>query len=115
MTAGNKSQYIVDVKFMNYLLQAIPNDIYNSVDACKNAKEMWQRIKRLMFGSDVTIQFEPHGLESKAKKAAKNHDLLALLVQSNASASQSHANSSYSPQPYYVTHPSSVVDYEDEH
>nr|GEX09949.1 hypothetical protein [Tanacetum cinerariifolium] len=24
------------------------------VDACKNAKEMWERIKRLMFGSDVT-------------------------------------------------------------
>ncbi|GJY21837.1 hypothetical protein Tco_0394403, partial [Tanacetum coccineum] len=34
---------------------------------------------------------------------------------SNASSSQSHANSTYSPQPYYVTHPSSVVDYEDEY
>ncbi|GJZ31770.1 hypothetical protein Tco_0576817 [Tanacetum coccineum] len=39
---------------MNYLLQAIPNDIYNSMDACKNSKEMWQRIKRLMFGFEVT-------------------------------------------------------------
>ncbi|GKB72111.1 retrovirus-related pol polyprotein from transposon TNT 1-94 [Tanacetum coccineum] len=201
MTTTNKSQYIADVKVMNYLLQAIPNDIYNSVDACKNAKEMWERIKRLMFGSDVTshvrhsrlmdefdkfaakegellesvyerlttlvnimdrnnvrpilvsintkflnclqpewskyvtmvrhnqtrdtvsydvlydslVQFEPHVLASKAKKAAKNHDPLALLVHSNASSSQSHANSSYSPQPYYVTHPSSVVDYEDEY
>ncbi|GKB86653.1 hypothetical protein Tco_0958925 [Tanacetum coccineum] len=52
---------------------------------------------------------------SKAKKASKNHDPLALLVHSNASSSQSHANSSYSPQPYYVTHPSLVVDYEDEY
>ncbi|GKC94336.1 hypothetical protein Tco_1159778 [Tanacetum coccineum] len=40
MTEGNKKQYIADVKVMNYLLQAIPNDIYNSVDACKNAKDM---------------------------------------------------------------------------
>ncbi|GJY72766.1 hypothetical protein Tco_0477197 [Tanacetum coccineum] len=64
---------------------------------------------------DSLLQFEPHVLASKAKKAAKNHDPLALLVQSNASSSQSHANSSYSPQPYYVTHPSSVVDYEDEY
>ncbi|GJU50005.1 hypothetical protein Tco_1219560 [Tanacetum coccineum] len=40
MTKINKKQYIVDVRVMNYLLQAIPNDIYNSVDACKNAKEM---------------------------------------------------------------------------
>ncbi|GJT27813.1 hypothetical protein Tco_0908088 [Tanacetum coccineum] len=54
MTTANKSQYIADVKVMIYLLQTIPNDIYNSVDACKNAKEMWERIKRLMFGSDVT-------------------------------------------------------------
>ncbi|GJY51210.1 hypothetical protein Tco_0442057 [Tanacetum coccineum] len=173
MTKGNKKQYIADVKVMNYLLQAIPNDIYNLVDACKNAKEMWKRIKRLMFGSDVTshvrhsrlmdefdkfeakegesleyvyerlimlskyvtivrhnqtgetvsydmlydslVQFEPHVLASKAKKAAKNHDLLALIAHSNASSSQSHANSSYSPQPYYVTHPSLVVDYEDEY
>ncbi|GKB53326.1 hypothetical protein Tco_0904079 [Tanacetum coccineum] len=167
MTEGNKKQYIADVKVMNYLLQAIPNDIYNSVDGCKNAKDMWEQIKRLMFGSDVTslvrhsrlmdefdkfttkegellesvyerlttlvnimdhnnvlsydvlydslIQFELHVLASKAKKAAKNHDPLALLAHSNASSSQSHANSSYSPQPYYVTHPSSVVDYEDEY
>ncbi|GKE05730.1 retrovirus-related pol polyprotein from transposon TNT 1-94 [Tanacetum coccineum] len=64
---------------------------------------------------DSLVQFEPHVLASKAKKAAENHDPLALLVHSNASSSQSHANSSYSPQPYYVTHPSSAVDYEDEY
>ncbi|GJY18828.1 hypothetical protein Tco_0669255 [Tanacetum coccineum] len=176
MTEGNKKKYIADVRVMNYLLKAIPNDIYNSVDACKNVKDMWERIKRLMFGSDVTIhvrhsrlmdefdnnnvrhilvsintkflnclqpewskyvtmvhhnqtrdavsydvlhdsliQFEPHVLASKKTKAAKNHDPLAFLAHSNASSSQSHANSSYSTQPYYVTHPSSVVDYEDEY
>ncbi|GJR98700.1 hypothetical protein Tco_0270874 [Tanacetum coccineum] len=64
---------------------------------------------------DSLVQFEPHALVSKAKKAAKNQDPLALIAYSNASSSQSHANSSYSPQPYYVTHPSSVVDYEDEY
>ncbi|GJV35480.1 hypothetical protein Tco_1407957 [Tanacetum coccineum] len=64
---------------------------------------------------DSLVQFEPHVLASKARKATKNHDPLALIAQSNASSSQSHATSSYSPQPYYVTHPSSVVDYEDEY
>ncbi|GKE13779.1 hypothetical protein Tco_1421356 [Tanacetum coccineum] len=201
MTKGNKKQYIADVRVMNYLLQAIPNDIYNSVDACKNAKEMWEQIKRLMFGSEVTshvrysrltdefdkfaekegesleyvyerlttlvnimdhnivrpisvsintkflnclqpkwskyftmvhhnqtgdtvsydvlydslVQFEPHVLASKANKVAKNHDPLAILAHSNASSSQSHANSSYSSQQYYVIHPSSVFDYDDEY
>nr|GEV07696.1 hypothetical protein [Tanacetum cinerariifolium] len=201
MTEGNKKQYIADVKVMNYLLQAIPTDIYNLVDTCKNTKEMWQRIYRLMFGYEVTsyvrhsrlmdeldkfaakegeslesvyerltklvniidhnnvrpfsvsintkclnylqpewskyvtivrynqngdnvsydllyeflVQFKPHVVASKAKKVSKNHDPLALLAHSNSSSSQSNAYSSYSPQLYYVTHPSSVVDYDDEY
>ncbi|GJQ92419.1 hypothetical protein Tco_0003558 [Tanacetum coccineum] len=183
MTEGNKNQYIVDVRVINYLLQAIPNDIYNLVDACKNAKEIWEQIKRLMHGSEITthvrhsylidefdkfaakegesldsvherlitlvnimdhnnvrpipvaintkflnclqpewskyvtmvrhnqtgsalsydelydslVQFEPHVLASRAKKAAKNHDPLALIPHSNTSSSHSHVNSSYSP------------------
>ncbi|GJY56008.1 hypothetical protein Tco_0455123 [Tanacetum coccineum] len=49
---------------------------------------------------------------SKANIVAKNHYPLALIAHSNAYSSQSHASSSHShsPQPYYVTHPSSVVD-----
>nr|GEV06113.1 copia protein [Tanacetum cinerariifolium] len=120
------------------------------VDACKNAKEMWERIKRLMFDSDVTTHVrhsclvdefdkftakEGESLECvyerlttlvnimdrnnvrpiSAKKVAKNHDPLALIAHLNAYSSQSHANSSYSPQQYYVTHPLSVVDYDDEY
>ncbi|GKA73198.1 hypothetical protein Tco_0779414 [Tanacetum coccineum] len=65
--------------------------------------------------SDSLVQFEPHVLASRAKKPAKNHDPLALIAHSNDSSSHSHANSSYSPQPYYVTHPPSVVDYNDEY
>ncbi|GKA57858.1 hypothetical protein Tco_0757046 [Tanacetum coccineum] len=173
------------------------------VDACKTAKEMWDRIKSFMYGSDVTnhvrhsrlmnefdkfaakegeslesvyeilttvmnimdhnnvrpilvsintkflnclqpewskyvtmvrhnqtgdtvsydqlydslVQFEPHVQASKAKRASRNHDPLALIAHSNASSSQSHASPSYSnsPQLYYVTHPSSVVDYEEDY
>ncbi|GJZ39603.1 hypothetical protein Tco_0586166 [Tanacetum coccineum] len=40
MAETNKKQYTADVRIINYLLQAIPNDIYNSVDACKTAQEM---------------------------------------------------------------------------
>ncbi|GJR41331.1 retrovirus-related pol polyprotein from transposon TNT 1-94 [Tanacetum coccineum] len=120
MTEGNKKQYIADVRVMNYLLQAIPNDICTI---------QWMRAKMLRICRnelkgdvvsydqlyDSLVQFEPHVQASKANKAAKNHDPLALLAHSNASSSQSYANSSYSPQPYYVTHPSSVADYEDEY
>ncbi|GJQ94879.1 hypothetical protein Tco_0006018 [Tanacetum coccineum] len=164
MTEVNKKQYIADVRVMNYLLQAIPNDIYNSVDASKEGESLesvyerlttlvnimdrnnvchilvsintkflnclqpeWSKyvtiVRHNQNGDNVSydvlydslVQFKPHVLASKAKKAAKNHDPLALIAHSNAFSSQSHANSSYSPQPYYVTHPSSVVDYDDEY
>ncbi|GJW33082.1 hypothetical protein Tco_0053114 [Tanacetum coccineum] len=44
------------IKVMNYLLQGIPNDIYNFVNACKTAKQMWEWIRRLMHASKKTKQ-----------------------------------------------------------
>ncbi|GJY24948.1 retrovirus-related pol polyprotein from transposon TNT 1-94 [Tanacetum coccineum] len=66
---------------------------------------------------DSLVEFEPYVQASKAKRAARNHDPLSLIAHSNDSSSQSHANPSYShsSQPYYVTHPSSVVDYEEDY
>ncbi|GKC97138.1 hypothetical protein Tco_1167413 [Tanacetum coccineum] len=66
---------------------------------------------------DSLVQFKLHVQASKAKRATRNHDPLALIPHSNDSSSQSHANPSYlhSPQPYYVTHPSSVIDYEEDY
>ncbi|GJV68325.1 hypothetical protein Tco_1483834, partial [Tanacetum coccineum] len=87
MIESNKKQYIADVKVMNYLLQAIPNGIYNLVDACKNAKEMWEQIKRLMFGYDVTNHVRHSRLDEFEKFAAKEreslksmYDILTTLV-----------------------------------
>nr|GEX35586.1 hypothetical protein [Tanacetum cinerariifolium] len=72
MTDGNKKQYIVDVRIMSYLFQAIPNDIYNSVEACKDAKEMWERIKRLMHGYEITTHVRhSHLMDEFNKFAAK--------------------------------------------
>nr|GEV65738.1 putative reverse transcriptase domain-containing protein [Tanacetum cinerariifolium] len=55
--------------------------------------------------------------ELKAKRTAKNCNPLALIAHTNAYLSQSYANPPYSrsPQPYYVTHPSLVVDYEEDY
>ncbi|GJR26572.1 hypothetical protein Tco_1102804 [Tanacetum coccineum] len=66
---------------------------------------------------DSLVQFEPHVQASKAKRSTRVHDPLALIAHSNGSLSQSHASPSYShsPQPYYVTYPSSVVDYEEDY
>ncbi|GJR37394.1 integrase, catalytic region, zinc finger, CCHC-type containing protein [Tanacetum coccineum] len=66
---------------------------------------------------DTLSQYEPHVIASKANKAIRNHDPLALVAHSNIYSSHSHASPSYShsSQPYYVTHPSSVIDYEEDY
>ncbi|GJV97232.1 hypothetical protein Tco_1548809 [Tanacetum coccineum] len=66
---------------------------------------------------DYLSQFEPHVKASKAKKAARNHDPVALVANSHANHSYSHASPLYSrsPQTYYVTHPSFMIDYDDDY
>ncbi|GKC04071.1 hypothetical protein Tco_0995681 [Tanacetum coccineum] len=89
MTKINKKQYMVDVKVMNYLFQAIPNDIYNSVDASK----------------------EGESLESVYERLA----ILVNIMDCNNVRPIPVPSYLHSPQPYYVTHPSSVVDYEEDY
>ncbi|GJY12720.1 retrovirus-related pol polyprotein from transposon TNT 1-94 [Tanacetum coccineum] len=84
-----------EMELMNLILLSIPNDIYNSVDACNSAKDMWKR------------QFEKLVNISRAKKLEKSHDPLALVAHTGSSSRQTSL--------YYVTYPTSVVDYDDEY
>ncbi|GJW81264.1 hypothetical protein Tco_0145239, partial [Tanacetum coccineum] len=43
--------YDTEMELMNLILLSIPNEIYNSVDACTTTKEMWKRVERLMRGT----------------------------------------------------------------
>ncbi|GJX31538.1 hypothetical protein Tco_0241393 [Tanacetum coccineum] len=144
--------YDAEMELMNLILLSIPNDIYNSVDACTSAKDMWKRVERLMRGTiqnkvnretrftnefdqfvaepgealisvynrfaqlmndlerndmHFPIQFEKLVNVSRAKKLEKSHDPLALVAYRGSSSRNTSS--------YYVTHPSSVVDYEDEY
>ncbi|GJU40169.1 retrovirus-related pol polyprotein from transposon TNT 1-94 [Tanacetum coccineum] len=156
-----------EMEVMNMILLSIPNEIYNSVDACTSAKDMWKRVERLMRGTiqnkvdretrftnefdqfvaepgealvsvynrfaqlmndlernnmnfpTVTINtkflnsLQPEWLKyklvnaSRAKKLEKSHDPLALVANTGSSSRQTSS--------YYVTHPTSVVDYDDEY
>ncbi|GJS98825.1 hypothetical protein Tco_0819995 [Tanacetum coccineum] len=40
-----------EMDVINMILLSIPNEIYNSVDACTSAKDMWKRVERLMRGT----------------------------------------------------------------
>nr|GEV52539.1 hypothetical protein [Tanacetum cinerariifolium] len=123
--------YINQIELMNLILLSIPNDIYNSVDACTSAKDMWKRVKRLMrgtiqnkvdretrftnefdqfvaeLGKALVSQFEKLVNTSRAKKLEKSHDPLALVAHMGSSSRNTSS--------YYVTHPTSMVDYDDEY
>nr|GEU99723.1 hypothetical protein [Tanacetum cinerariifolium] len=162
--------YDAEIELMNLILLSIRNDIYNSVDACTSAKDMWKRVERLKRGtiqnkvdretrftnkfnqfvvepkeafisiynqfsqlmnnlernemhfSIVTIntkflnslqpewlkyQFEKLVNTSRAKKLEKSHDPLALIAHMGSSSRNTSS--------YYVTHPTYVVNYDDEY
>ncbi|GKC75084.1 hypothetical protein Tco_1125858 [Tanacetum coccineum] len=111
---------------MNLNLLSIPNDIYKSADACTLAKDMWKRVERLMMGTIqnkvdretcFTNEFDQFVAEpgealklvnvSRVKKLEKSHDPLALVAHTGSSSRNTSS--------YYVIHPTSVVDYEDEY
>ncbi|GJR55793.1 integrase, catalytic region, zinc finger, CCHC-type containing protein [Tanacetum coccineum] len=126
--------YDVEMELMNLIFISIPNDIYNFVDACTSAKDMWKRVERLMRGTiqnkvdratrfktkfDSVCakpgsfcdyqhqQFEKLVNVSRAKKLEKSHDPLALVAHTGSSSRNTSS--------YYVTYLTSVVDYEDEY
>nr|GEX56513.1 hypothetical protein [Tanacetum cinerariifolium] len=84
MSKPNKEQYFADIRMMNYILQRIPNDIYNSIDACPYAKQMCARIKRLMQGSDISKQERHSRLMNEFFKfvAMKGESLTSLYKRS---------------------------------
>ncbi|GKA35849.1 hypothetical protein Tco_0722340 [Tanacetum coccineum] len=122
--------YEAEIEAMNLILISIPNDIYNSMDACTTAQAMWQRVERLMRGTvqnkvdrethfnnefdqfvaepgEALVSFEKLINASKEKKLEKSHDPLTLVAHTGSS---SRTTSSY-----YVTHPSLVVDYDEDY
>ncbi|GJR93594.1 hypothetical protein Tco_0265768 [Tanacetum coccineum] len=121
--------YDTEKELMNLILLSIPNDIYNSVDACTSAKDMWKRVERLMRGTiqnkvdretrftkefdqfvaepGEALQFEKLVNVSRAKKFEKYHDPLDLVAHTGSSSRNTSS--------YYVTHLTSVVDYDDEY
>ncbi|GKD63022.1 retrovirus-related pol polyprotein from transposon TNT 1-94, partial [Tanacetum coccineum] len=158
----------VEMEVMNMILLSIPNEIYNSVDACTSAKDMWKRVERLLMGTiqnkvdretRFTNEFDQFVVEpgealvsvynrfaqlmndlernnmnfptvtintkflnslqlewlkyvtqvrlAKQLTLEKPHDPLALVAHTGSSSRQTSS--------YYVTHPTSVVGYDDEY
>ncbi|GJS86187.1 hypothetical protein Tco_0752728 [Tanacetum coccineum] len=105
LTGDDLKHYEAEIEALNLILISIPNDIYNSVDASRLAKTLIEDSYDDLL--DYLSQYEKLVNASRAKKLEKSHDPLALVAHMGSSSRIS--------SPYYVTHPSSVVDYDNDY
>nr|GEZ56710.1 hypothetical protein [Tanacetum cinerariifolium] len=56
ITQEIRDQLNAEAKAVQIILTGIDNDIYSTVDACPNAREMWKAIERLKQGESINVQ-----------------------------------------------------------
>nr|GEY58935.1 putative reverse transcriptase domain-containing protein [Tanacetum cinerariifolium] len=54
LTPEEKERFKVDIRAMNMLLQGLPKDIYTLINHYTGAKDIWDNVKMLLEGSEIT-------------------------------------------------------------
>nr|GFB49988.1 hypothetical protein [Tanacetum cinerariifolium] len=54
LTLEEKDRYKADIHAMNILLQGLPRYIYTLINRFTDAKDIWDNVKMLLEGSDLT-------------------------------------------------------------
>ncbi|GJT43406.1 hypothetical protein Tco_0952121 [Tanacetum coccineum] len=54
LTPEEKERYKADIRAMNILLQVLPKDIYTLIKQYTDAKDIWDNVKMLLEGSELT-------------------------------------------------------------
>ncbi|GKF62705.1 hypothetical protein Tco_0182759, partial [Tanacetum coccineum] len=54
LSDNKKKRYDVDVRTTNIVLQGLPKDIYNLINYNIEAKAIWDNVKMLLAGSELT-------------------------------------------------------------
>nr|GFA15888.1 hypothetical protein [Tanacetum cinerariifolium] len=54
MSPEEKDRYNVDIRATNILLQGLPKDIYTPINHYTDAKDIWENVKMLLEGSELT-------------------------------------------------------------
>nr|GEX35780.1 integrase, catalytic region, zinc finger, CCHC-type, peptidase aspartic, catalytic [Tanacetum cinerariifolium] len=54
LSPEEKDQYNADIRATNILLQGLPKDIYTLINHYTDAKDIWDNVKMLLEGSELT-------------------------------------------------------------
>ncbi|GJS21307.1 hypothetical protein Tco_0449939 [Tanacetum coccineum] len=79
-TSDDLKHYEADMKAMNLILMSIPKNIYNFVDASENARDIWNIVKRLMQGTELSkTEREPRFVNEFDKFTAELRESLSSV------------------------------------
>nr|GFA13214.1 hypothetical protein [Tanacetum cinerariifolium] len=56
LTENDIKRMDVDDQAIQTILLGLPEAVYAAVDSCKTAKEIWERVRQMMKGSDIREQ-----------------------------------------------------------
>nr|GEY92583.1 hypothetical protein [Tanacetum cinerariifolium] len=76
VTQDIHDQLNTEAKAVQIILTWIDNDIYSTVDACPNAREMWKAIERLKQEWQRFVTLEKQSQELKTVSYHKLYDIL---------------------------------------
>ncbi|GKC65214.1 hypothetical protein Tco_1097812 [Tanacetum coccineum] len=91
LTSEEKERFKADIRASNILLQGLPKDIYALINHYTDAKDIWDNVKMLLEGSELTK-------DERESQLYNQHAIDPLALVSNVSPHQYPSQSSVIPQ-----------------
>nr|GEZ26926.1 integrase, catalytic region, zinc finger, CCHC-type, peptidase aspartic, catalytic [Tanacetum cinerariifolium] len=79
LTPEEKERYNADIRAINIILQGLPKDIYSLINHYTDAKDIWDNVKMLLEGSELTKEDRLSPTENLIENLT---NILSLLTQS---------------------------------
>nr|GEU52586.1 hypothetical protein [Tanacetum cinerariifolium] len=84
MTSKKKDRYNADIRATNILLQGLPKDIYTLINHYTDAKDIWDNVKMLIEGSELTKEDRESQLFAKLINDMRNIKMTMSRLQLNS-------------------------------
>ncbi|GJV45410.1 hypothetical protein Tco_1429946 [Tanacetum coccineum] len=74
LSAKEKERYKADIRATNILLQGIPKDIYTLINHYTDAKDIWDNVKMILEGSELTKDDRESQLYDEFERSVKSKE-----------------------------------------
>ncbi|GKC75271.1 hypothetical protein Tco_1126045 [Tanacetum coccineum] len=84
LSPEDKERYNTDIRATNILLQGLPKDIYTLINHYTDAKDIWDNVKMLLEGSELTKEDRESQLFTKLINDMRNIKMTMPIMQLNS-------------------------------